>query len=269
MPDHKEFKSILSENMTHAFSRATALVCMVAIAIAVIGGPFGTFETMTTPLRTLFWIVIISVSVLIGYSVRALTMVLVGQDKPLAFDVTAILLMTLIFAPTVWLIGQVFDRAAGATVPPLNSIYLYVFVVSLGVFVVRRLTPGIEPYNYAFLSDEAGSLPAEAEQIEPRLMRRLSTETQGTVLRLSGRDHHVEIATDKGIQTLRLRLADAIHEMEPIEGYCAHRSHWVARTAVVDIERDGSHKIWLILKNGDRVPVSRKYRAGLEHAGIL
>ena len=56
------------------------------------------------------------------------------------------------------------------------------------------------------------------------------------------------------------------NEMEPTTGACVHRSHWVADGAVKGPERaDG--RLWLILENGDRVPVSRGYRSEAEARG--
>ena len=89
------------------------------------------------------------------------------------------------------------------------------------------------------------------------------------MLRLTANDHFVEIATDNGAETLRMRLVDAIDEMEPVNGYCVHRSHWVSHEAIDRIERENSHKIFVILNNNDRIPVSRKYRINLENAGWI
>ena len=270
MFNRKEFKTSLSENFRSALSPATGVVCGLAILIAVVAGPFGTFEAMGLGQRTVFWALIILVSVFVGYTVRALTTVLVGTEKPVLFDAVAVCLMTLVFGPTVWLISLVFDGQNGVQMPPTPLIYLYVFVVSLAVFVIRRLLPGVEERSYGFLDDEDGGAPALAEtKPEPRLLRRLSPDMRGAVLRLSGQDHHVEIATDQGTETLRLRLGDAISEMDPVEGYCTHRSHWVARSAVKAVERENGQKLWLVLTNGDRVSVSRKYRPALEEAGLV
>ncbi|MEZ5714276.1 MAG: LytTR family DNA-binding domain-containing protein [Paracoccaceae bacterium] len=68
--------------------------------------------------------------------------------------------------------------------------------------------------------------------------------------------------------TIRLRFSDAIAEMEPMQGYCTHRSHWVSHAAISGVEREPG-KLFLRLVNGDRVPVSRKYRPELEKARIV
>ena len=74
--------------------------------------------------------------------------------------------------------------------------------------------------------------------------------------------------TDRGTEKLRLRLSDAIDEMEPVEGLCTHRSHWVTRAAIAGHVRE-SGKLFVTLENGDRVPVSRTYRPQLEAEGLV
>lgn len=111
-------------------------------------------------------------------------------------------------------------------------------------------------------------MPGAVGPKAPRLLDRVPDDLRGQVLRLSARDHLVEVSTCQGVVEIRLRLADAIREMEPVEGFLIHRSHWVMRDAIDRVERT-SGKVFLVLVNGDRVPVSRTYRAGLEAAGIL
>jgi DNA-binding LytR/AlgR family response regulator len=74
--------------------------------------------------------------------------------------------------------------------------------------------------------------------------------------------------TDRGTETLRLRLSDAIDEMEPVEGLCTHRSHWVALAAITASERRQG-KLFVRLSNGERVPVTRTYAPKLEAAGVI
>lgn len=248
--------------------------------IAVVAGPFGTFEAMDFGQRAIFWGVIISVSIVMGYTMRGVAMLIVGHGRPLLFDLVATIGMTLVFSPIVWVFSIFFSRATGVGMPSPLQLTLYVFVISFGVYVLRRLVPGIEPTTYPFLQQESGSVTftetetetetdTDTETLaEPRLMRRLPPEVQAPVLRLSASDHHVEVVTERGSEVLRLRLADAINEMEPVDGMRPHRSHWVSRDAVESLERENAHKFYLTLRNGDRVPVSRSYRAKLEKEGL-
>ncbi len=246
------------------FSPITLIVWGVSIIVAVVAGPFGTLSAMDLPMRALFWTIIVSVAVLVGFLVRALAMALVGPERPGMFDTVCILIMTLVFTPVVWLVGAWFARMLGGEAPGIGQMLLFVLVIVAAVVVIRRITPGIEPRNYGFLTEAATPRPDQ-----PRLTRRLDAEFAGEVIRLSGSGHYVEVVTCKGVHTLRLRLRDAIHEMEPIEGFSVHRSHWVAKHAIDGVERGDGSKMFVVLTNGDRVPVSRKYRANLEKAGRL
>jgi DNA-binding LytR/AlgR family response regulator len=55
-----------------------------------------------------------------------------------------------------------------------------------------------------------------------------------------------------------MRLADAVDELDGIEGAQVHRSWWVARDAIADARR-GDGRATLTLKDGSEVPVSRTY----------
>jgi len=265
MFNRDEFKNSFSETFRSLLSPMTLVVWAVSIVIAAVAGPFGTFGAMGPALRLLFWVIVISASILLGYTVRAVALFLVGSDRPELFDLIAICTMTLVFTPLVWTIGLVFDWVGVIAVPAFWRVGLYVFVMTVAVFLLRRMLPGFETRGYGtFTAKQPG---ARAE--EPRLLRRLSPDMRGEILRIAAQGHFVEVITEHGRETLRLRLSDAIDEMEPVDGYCTHRSHWVARLAVTGVERENTHKIFLVMKNGDRIPVSRKYRPKLESQGIV
>jgi DNA-binding LytR/AlgR family response regulator len=63
-----------------------------------------------------------------------------------------------------------------------------------------------------------------------------------------------------------MRLADALAELEGLEGAQVHRSWWVARAAVTGARR-GEGRATLTLKNGALAPVSRTYARALREAG--
>jgi len=267
----------LKERIRKVFSGAygtmlsplTLVVWGSSIAVAVVAGPFGTLESMSLFQRVVFWGLTVSISIFIGYTVRAVARAWVGHDRPALFDSLAVGLMTLVFAPFVWGLARIL---AGPGQAGLGSMFCYVFIVTGSVSLVRRLTPGIEPRSYGFVERKMASRRERKEIWLPpqsRLTRRLPAGARGPVLRLSACDHHVDVVTGAAVYPLRMRLRDAIDEMEPEEGYCVHRSHWVARAAIVRVERDGPQKHFLRLVNGDRVPVSRGFRVNLERAGLI
>lgn len=261
MASTEEIKNSVAENLRMMVSPITGVVWLLTVILTVLAGPFGTFQGMELSARAFYWVAVVTLAVFFGYVVRGVVLVLIGQDRPGLFDLVASVVVTLVFTPVAVLIGQSVEHLIGGMAPMFPNIVLYTFTVAFAAFVARRVVVKAEDCTYPFFDDGTDE--------EPRLLQRLSPEKRGKVIRISGQDHHVEIATTQGSETLRLRLMDAISEMDEVEGYCTHRSHWVARDAIVRVERENSHKINIVLSNGDVVPVSRKYRPGLEDADII
>ncbi|WP_165759819.1 LytTR family DNA-binding domain-containing protein [Falsiruegeria litorea] len=173
-------------------------------------------------------------------------------------DVATVALVTVLFTPVLWALIWLTALPETKEVPDLTTMLQYGTIFASGLLVLRRSFPGLD-----------SQAPKEEEQIiQPRLYRRLPEGFEGPILRLTVHDHSVDVVTMDEVITIRSRFADAIDEMEPVLGYCTHRSHWVTREAIESVERTGG-RIYIRLINGDQVPVSRKYKPKLEEAGIV
>jgi hypothetical protein len=96
----------------------------------------------------------------------------------------------------------------------------------------------------------------------PKFLERLPLKLRGAeVWAVEAEDHYLRLHTSKGQDLILMRMADAVDELEGIEGAQVHRSWWVARDAIADARR-GDGRATLTLKDGSEVPVSRTY-AGL------
>ena len=249
-------------------------VWIASILLAVIAGPFDTLHSMEWPLRLLFWIIIITGSIVAGIFIRVVVSGLVGLNRPVAFDCLSILLMTFGFGPLVWMFTRAVETVTDMPILSFLHVIGYGLLLSTIVFVLRRLIPSFEEQGYSFLCADpempvSQSLPASDPIAKPRLLRRLPDELGEDILCLTGRGHYVEVTTAGGKHTLRMRLTDAIDEMEVVPGLCVHRSHWITRAAVTDVHQEGAQKVFLQLKNGDRIPVSRKYQPSVEASGLI
>ena len=85
---------------------------------------------------------------------------------------------------------------------------------------------------------------------------------------VSAEDHYLRVHTSAGATLLLLRLADALTELDGIEGAQIHRSWWAARAAIVGARRDG-RKMTLMLKGEIEAPVSRPNAKALQDSGWL
>ena len=228
--------------------------------MAAIAGPFGTYSALHFGTRLFYWATIIGISVLVGRSVRVVVEEQFRHRPAWMGELISLSTMVPILTAIIWVASPQLLMISAQKMPRPEILALYVLAVA-GTVAALRLTGIVERRP----SDDMAVGPSSG----PRLSDRLPDEFQAAdIFRLSGRDHHVEVVTSVGTVTIRKRFADAIQEMDPVKGYCAHRSHWVAKEAIIRVEREKA-KIFLCLVNGDRVPVSRKYKPGLEEAGIL
>lgn len=221
-------------------------------------GPFGTFAAYSFPVRLGYWAVIVGASILVARVVR-LTIEQRFERRPAwQVELISVSILVPILTAIIWVLTPLLLSAKVEKLPQPEVMGGYVLFVSAlvsGTRLLRRRLPKLIDH------------PPAAEKA-PRLLERLPEERRGEVFRLTGRDHHVEVVTTAGTTAIRMRFSDAIAEMAPVPGHCAHRSHWVARAAISEVEREPG-KVFLRLVNGDRVPVSRKYRPVLEAAGIV
>ncbi len=103
----------------------------------------------------------------------------------------------------------------------------------------------------------------------PKFLDRLPLKLRGAeVWAVEAEDHYLRLHTSKGQDLILMRLADAVAELEGIEGMQVHRSWWIARDAIADARR-GDGRATLKLKDGAEVPVSRTYAGQLREKGWI
>ena len=231
------------------------IVLWLTLSLVVsVAGPFSSHEQFTLFERILFWTPVLGLGVLVSSAVRAFVHVKLGLEtcRTCALVATA-LACTLICPPLFALVSTVFP----SDLPPaglFQEIVLLVGSVSLGAYSLHMA-----------VTETPKSAPPD--EPESRLIQRLDPSLRGALWAISVRDHYVDVLTERGMASLLLRFSDAMAEAEA-EGGQVHRSHWVAWAAVEAVERDGI-KLFLRLKSGARVPVSKHHRDKLEARGLI
>lgn len=110
--------------------------------------------------------------------------------------------------------------------------------------------------------------PAEASLAGQRLLERLPARLGREVIALGMEDHYVRVFTRLGDALVLMRMTDAVAELDGVEGLQVHRSWWVARAAIVAIERCGRTGV-LTLETGFQLPVARRRIADLKRLGWI
>jgi len=88
------------------------------------------------------------------------------------------------------------------------------------------------------------------------------------VLYLKMEDHYVRVLTQTGSRLEAGPMARVLAGLSGLDGLQVHRSWWVARRAVVGVERDGRN-LRLRLVDGESAPIARASVARLRAAGWL
>ena len=183
--------------------------------------------------------------------------------------------------PQAWFTTKLW--AAGLTIACSVSVPMAALVIVLHVWGdPRRLTMGL---LLAALPSVFGSSlvmtglaflvrrpvtqthAAQPDAPPPKFLDRLPARLRGAELyAVEAEDHYLRLHTSLGRDLILMRLADALVELEGVEGAQTHRSWWVARAAVTSAERLDGRAV-LTLKDGAEVPVSRGFARVLRTAG--
>ena len=238
------------------------IVAVGAGAFLAISGAFGSGGAALTQ-RLLYWIPLLVLGGLWGHVCGAFITRFIDQDtRPWMTTAALTAVITGPLTVGVWAAtGFFFDGRllpAEILIRFLPSVLLITAVLSaLNVFL-GRANP-IETHASA-----PGAAPA-------RFLDRLPPRLRGArLIAVQAEDHYLRLHTDAGSDLILMRLADALNELEGLEGAQTHRSWWVARDAVASVAR-GDGRAVLTLDNGPRgeliAPVSRRYAKALRDAG--
>lgn len=97
------------------------------------------------------------------------------------------------------------------------------------------------------------------------LLRHLDPENRGVVLRLQADGKTLNVVTDKGAQSLRMPLKDALELIAPDVGLKVHRSLWIRADQIEDLfHENGNPKI--VDRDGNTFAISRSMISAVQDA---
>ncbi|HEX8469826.1 MAG TPA: LytTR family DNA-binding domain-containing protein [Brevundimonas sp.] len=234
---------------------------VVAGAAGVVLAVAGAFGTGSAPLwlRLVYWMPMILAGSLWGHLCsRLIERRIDRDDQPW---LTVAVLTVSITAPVsvvVWMFtGLAFEHRM-YPVQTLQYMIVPVGVVTMTLSAINVFLSRAQPVQtHAAL---VGATPA-------RFPDRLPIKLRGARIRaVQSEDHYLRIHTDRGSGLILMRFADALEELDGLEGAQTHRSWWVARGAVREVAR-GDGRATLSLDGGLTAPVSRRYAKALRDAG--
>lgn len=237
-------------------------IVLSLFVLMVVIGPFGTFGDLNVTDRSIYWAFMVIVNWLQLRGTQWLLAQAFGWERFWLITIGACVLASFPASLEVlWIEGLLRPDVR----PEINVLTLYpqVLVVSLAAMV---------PVSYYFLrvkpsaedtADEGPALPAG-----DAFFRRIPMALGRDLHALQAEDHYVRVFTAAGDDLVLHRFSDAIIELEGLNGLRVHRSWWVAEDGIRDVARR-DRKVFLVLKNGTEVPVSRTYMPTVREKGWL
>ncbi|HEY8573705.1 LytTR family DNA-binding domain-containing protein [Phenylobacterium sp.] len=230
------------------WARGMGVSVVVGVFLSL-AGAFGTDE-LPMRIRVPYWVGLLALGTIWGAMVARL--LLRPQERKgrwLRVALTAVVMS----GPFTFVVATANRLLMGEdrTLADAGALFAVVTVISLAMTTLNVLI------------ESRRALVAATPPAPPKFLERLPLKLRGAeVWAVEAEDHYLRLHTSKGQDLILLRLADAIAELEGIEGMQVHRSWWVARDAITDAKRaDG--RATLTLKDGCQVPVSRTYAAQL------
>ncbi len=225
----------------------------VALAAGLFLAFAGAFGTDRAPMgtRLAYWLALMGLGAVCGGIVARFFFRERPLRRPWRKALAAAMTMTVPFTVVVWLASDL-AFGGGRSAHRLPVLFAAVFAISLIMVTINMLL------------EMSRTPPAPAASpTAPRFLERLPPKLRGAeIWAVEAEDHYLRLHTSKGQDLILMRMADAVAELEGVEGARVHRSWWVARDAVIDARR-GDGRAVLTLKDDSRVPVSRTYAAAL------
>lgn len=238
----------------------------IAVVAAVFMAVAGAFGTGAAPLGARFgyWLTGMPLASLVGTAVF-MPVYRMGwmEDRPLLLAAILALVMAVPLTVLIWFLSAMFFPQYASSDPRyLPGYFPVVLLVSVIMTAINYLAAerAARGQDHATHAAPAGSGPA-------KFLERIPLKLRGAELyAVEAEDHYLRLHTAKGSDLILMRLADAVAELEGIEGAQTHRSWWVAKAAVTAAKRADGRAV-LTLKNGAEAPVSRSYAGALRDAG--
>lgn len=246
------------EELKRAFlSPAPYLAWLAISAIFALTGPFGTYVPFDFSERLVFWSTVAAASVAWGTALRVFLM---NRFRHLGYWRGVAIASTVsgcVLAVPIYHLILMRGGDGSVQFRPAMELAFTIFVGGVAIGWLRH-----------FMGAGEGAEGAEETRQNPRLLDRIEPTKRGDLIRMSARDHYLEVVTHMGKVELLMRFSDALAELDGIDGLQVHRSHWVAAGAVSGAEKQGD-KLMLVTTDGARVPVSRKHRPDVLARGLV
>jgi hypothetical protein len=121
------------------------------------------------------------------------------------------------------------------------------------------------PRGYENIGAGSKSTPsAGPDDKQPAFITRLPVHISvSEILAIKAEQHYIRVFTSEREYMVLYRFSDAVSQLDIDLGLQVHRSWWIARSAIQSM-RQSAKKFFVVLNNGEEVPVSTPYQGLLK-----
>jgi len=222
----------------------TIFVAMIVFVTFVSSGAAGFFAGEHFLLVFVFWVLLLPMNFAVVYITNSLFLLfhLMRGSQLFAMLLFSVLIASLVIAYLTPQISAIFFESSEVSFSQMALPTLTIFLVTQVFLFVQH-------------KDKLCFLAYCNRMQRAALNTVIDQKTDGQVLVLSAQDHYVEFTTTKGRKLVRMRMREAVAQMQNRQGLSVHRSYWVAKNAIRSLRKQHG-KPFLLLTNGDKIPVS-------------
>lgn len=234
-------------------------ILMLSILFSFLG-VFDT-DTMPFPRRLFFWGATIG-----GGSMVSLLCIRWGSKFRNQSSVFIVVALSAIASIAVVFVLAAFDGGLTGSWSLANWGYQYLLALSIALFINTGVYITLKALGW-IPSDKPLSINTQPPELQ--FLERLPAKYYGAELyAVSSEDHYVRVHTNCGEELILMRFADALKELNTVDGIQTHRSWWVARNGVLNsIRQEGKPR--LVLKSGATAPISRSYSTAVRKENYI
>ncbi len=252
---------------------------LLAVIFSLLG-PFGTFDEPSV-WRFVYWFTMLGLfgGIILPLAARSVRGISFLKDLNIvpgtallvclsALPMTIIVAITDIglynfFMSVTWLPFYEISEIRSDIDPPVSLVLTEVVNLYASVLTIVLISAGlvslIVAYRYKDIPQPSILAVTPGAAFFSRLPDRIGTD----LIYLQMEDHYLRVVTQAGEDLILMRFRDAIRELETYGGLQVHRSWWVVSTEIKRLSRSG-RKIFLIMSNGSKVPVSSSFKKTVE-----
>ena len=238
-----------------------ALFVGAALFLTILS-PFGTDSNLTLTLRFLYWFGVIFGGTAIALTVSKLFQRQARLSRGFGYAlVMSIQVLAASIPITLLVAGMEMWLRDPLNWAQLPQVFGYVVTITVAITAASSFVERHRALTEKIGDDQTSNesqLRSRALLAITRFHLRLDPVLRHEeILVLKADDHYLHVGTSKGTALIRCTLAAALDELGALDGQRVHRSFWVARSAILTINRHGN-AYRIIMKDGKAVPLSRR-----------